>query len=126
VSRRTLAKLRYRAKMRVAVIGAPAGFEVELQHATGLTRVPRFVRGLDLAQGFYTRRAHLERDLPALARNADARTLIWICYPKARALDTDLDRDVIRGMARTAGLRAVAIVAIDEVWSALRVKRIAD
>lgn len=52
-----------------------------------------------------------------------ARGILWLCYPKARALGTDLNRDVVRAVAAKVGLQTVALVAVDGVWSALRCTR---
>jgi hypothetical protein len=114
----TLKKLRYKPGMRVAVTGAPAGFEAELAKAD----LTRGRKDLDLAQAFFTRKAELERALPRLCASLGAGGILWLCYPKGKALGTDLDRDVVRASAGRAGLQAVALVAIDAVWSALRVK----
>lgn len=114
----TLKKLRYKPGMKVAVSGAPAGFEADLAKAD----VTRGRKDLDLAQAFFTRRSDLERALPRLAGSLAPRGILWLCYPKGKALGTDLDRDVVRAAAARAGLTAVALVAIDAVWSALRVK----
>lgn len=114
----TLKKLRYKPGMKVAVTGAPAGFEAELAKAD----VTRGRTGLDLAQAFFTRRSELERALPRLRTSLGPRGILWLCYPKGKALGTDLDRDVVRTSAARAGLQSVALVAVDEVWSALRVK----
>jgi hypothetical protein len=114
----TLKKLRYRPGMKVQVTGAPAGFEAELAGA-GVTRGRK---DLDLAQGFFTRRSDLERALPRLRASLGPGGILWLCYPKGKALGTDLDRDVVRAAAARAALTAVALVAIDAVWSALRVK----
>ena len=118
----TLAKLRYRPGMRVAVLGAPAGFEAELAAARGVERVRTLEKDLDLVQAFFTRRTHLDRELTRLRRSLGLRGILWLCYPKGRALDTDLNRDVVRERAARKGLRAVSIVAVDAVWSALRCK----
>jgi len=114
----TLRKLRYKPGMRVAVTGAPAGFEAELARA-GLSRGRK---DLDLVQAFFTRRSDLERALPRLRASLGPRGILWVCYPKGKALGTDLDRDVVRATAARADLTAVALVAVDDVWSALRVK----
>jgi hypothetical protein len=114
----TLKKLRYKPGMRVAVTGAPAGFESEVSKA----EVTRGRKDLDLAQAFFTRRAELERALPRLRAQLAPGGILWLCYPKGKALGTDLDRDVVRASAGRAGLRTVSLVAIDAVWSALRVK----
>jgi hypothetical protein len=109
--------------MRVGLIGAPAGFETEVAAATGVARAPGLERGLDLIQGFFTRRAHLARDIPRLQSYLGPRGILWVCYPKAKALGTDLDRDTVRETAARVGLKAVAIVAVDDIWSALRLRR---
>lgn len=119
----TLKKLRYRSGMRVAVIGAPAGFEVELAASKGVERAQRLEQNLDLVQAFFTRRAHLEREAARLEKAIAPKGLLWICYPKAKALGTDLNRDVVRTTVAKWGLEAVAICAVNEVWSALRCKR---
>lgn len=121
----TLRKLRYKPGMRVAVMGAPAGFEAELAGAKDIDRVRTLSKDLDLVQAFFTRRSHLSRALSRLERSLAPKGILWIGYPKAKALGTDLNRDLVRGMAAKAGLEAVAIVAIDGVWSALRCKRLA-
>lgn len=114
----TLKKLRYKPGMRVAVTGAPAGFEAELSRA-GVTRGRR---DLDLVQAFFTRKSDLERALPRLRTSLGPRGILWLCYPKGKTLGTDLDRDVVRASAEKAGLTTLSLVAVDEVWSALRVK----
>ena len=58
---------------------------------------------------------------PALATLAPG-GILWVCYPKAKALGTDLNRDVVRMSVARAGLETVAIVAVDDFWSALRCK----
>ncbi len=50
--------------------------------------------------------------------------ILWVCYPKAKALGTDLSRDVVRETVARVGLETVALVAVDGVWSALRCKRV--
>jgi hypothetical protein len=46
---------------------------------------------------------------------------LWIAYPKGGSgVDTDLTRDVGWGPVLDLGLRPVAQVAVDRIWSALR------
>jgi hypothetical protein len=119
----TLKKLRYRKGAKVCVLGAPASFEAELSRADELERTPRLGKGLDLVQAFYTRLGELERAKAGLGAALGEKGILWVCYPKAKGLSTDLNRDIIRRAMAEAGLEAVAIVAIDPVWSALRCKR---
>lgn len=117
-----LKKLRYKPGMRVGVFGAPAGFEAELAAATDIARAHSREKNLELVQAFFTRRAHLERNTAHLKRCLGPHGILWVCYPKAKALGTDLNRDVVRATLARAGLDAVALVAVDDVWSALRLK----
>jgi len=114
-----LGKLRYRPGMRALVVAAPVGFEAALAGG-GVLRAPARARAVDVVQAFFTRRRELERSVARLAARLGPRGLFWVCYPKAGALGTDLGRDVVREVARRAGLDTVAIVAVDEVWSAVR------
>jgi hypothetical protein len=118
----TLRKLRYKPGARAFVQGAPASFEAELARADEIARTEKLSAAANLVQVFYTRRAHLSRDAVRLRTAAERGSILWICYPKAKALGTDLDRDVIRTLVAAWSLEAVAIVAVDEVWSALRCK----
>ena len=118
----TLKKLRYKSGMRVAVVDAPSGFEVELSKSKGLTRRKGLSGPFELVQAFYTRRAHFERDAGRLREALAPRGILWVCYPKAKGLGTDLNRDILRESGAERGLDAVAQVAIDAVWSALRFK----
>jgi hypothetical protein len=46
-----------------------------------------------------------------------------VAYPKAGQLGTDLNRDSLARALQTEGFEPVAQIAVDDVWSALRVKR---
>jgi hypothetical protein len=46
--------------------------------------------------------------------------LVWVAYPKAGKLGTDLNRDRLWQLVQDEGIRPVRQIAIDEVWSALR------
>ena len=46
--------------------------------------------------------------------------VLWIAYPKAGKLDTDLNRDVLWKLLDGNGIRPVRQIAIDDTWSAMR------
>jgi hypothetical protein len=51
--------------------------------------------------------------------------ILWVAYPKLSSkLAGDLSRDVIHTLAPKHGLDTVSQIAIDEDWSALRLKRV--
>ena len=50
--------------------------------------------------------------------------LLWLCYPKGTSkVKTDVNRDILnRRLAEEYGLEGVAMVSIDDTWSAMRFK----
>jgi hypothetical protein len=61
-----------------------------------------------------------------LLANADdlGKGTLWIAYPKANR--TDLNRDTLWPIGGEFGLRPIAQVAIDDIWSALRFRALAE
>jgi hypothetical protein len=62
----------------------------------------------------------------ALARHGDRLgriAIVWIAYPKGGR--ADINRDSVWPVAGEYGLRPIAQVAVDDVWSALRFRPIA-
>jgi hypothetical protein len=74
----------------------------------------------DVVIAFIRRAAELETvAVPALAAARRGR-LACIAYPKAGQLGTDLNRDVLAGLAAAREVQPVRQVAVDGTWSALR------
>ncbi len=69
-------------------------------------------------------RAELEHFFPLAAARLAERGALWIAYRKASTGQTNLNRDIINAYATERGITAVAIIALDEQWSALRLKRV--
>jgi hypothetical protein len=116
-----LKKLRYRPSMRVYLLDAPSGYEARVREIE-VERVARLSGEIDLVHAFFTRAGQLQRALPKILRHLAPKGIVWLSYPKARQLATDLNRDVLTAAVQPMGLEGVAIVAVDEVWSALRCK----
>jgi len=76
----------------------------------------------DVILCFLKKQQELNRHLIALKEALAPQGRLWIVYPKAGKLGTDLNRDIIWKQAGPAGLQAVAMIAIDETWAALRLK----
>lgn len=76
--------------------------------------------GASVAAIFVTGRAELlERFASELPGLADARA-VWFCYPKGNR--ADLNRDTIIRESAAFGWRPNSNVAIDDTWSAVRVR----
>jgi hypothetical protein len=116
-----LKKLRYRPNMRVYLLDAPSGYEAQIR-GIGVERVTKLAGEIDLMHAFFTRLGQVERAVPRLVRHLAPNGILWLSYPKAKQLATDLNRDILAAGVRPIGLEGVAIVSMDEVWSALRCK----
>ncbi len=116
------AKLGIKPEARVALVNAPDGFDQVLAPLPPGVTVLRQLRGpLDVIVAFVTRRAELERRLPALRAALAPAGGLWVAWPKrASKVPTDITEDVIRDVALPTGLVDNKVCAIDETWSGLR------
>ena len=106
----------------VVVLGRPAGSHLELPSDCLVTGDPEDAATADAVVAFVVRADDLQGvGRPALDAAREDR-LAWLLYPKNRQLGTDLNRDVLAALAAERGVQPVRQVAIDAVWSALRLR----
>jgi hypothetical protein len=80
---------------------------------------------VEVIQVFVTNRAELIEQLPRLKQLLAPKGIIWVTYHKGTSkVKTDINRDTINTYAHTIRLEGVAMISIDEDWSALRLKLI--
>jgi hypothetical protein len=114
-------RLQVKGDRRLAVIGASADVEDKI----GGEKQRCDVSKADVVVVFVRDRAQLESALPSALENIPKAAIIWIAYPKLTSkLASDLSRDSVRVLVAESGLDTVSQIAIDDDWSALRVKRI--
>ena len=115
-------KLGIKPGARLAILGAPDGFDQTLGSLPEGVRVRASARGpLDLVVAFFTERRALERRLPVLRDALDPAGGLWIAWPKrASGVPTDITEDVVREIALADGLVDTKVCAIDDTWSGLR------
>lgn len=78
----------------------------------------------DVTLTFAANRAALEAWLAGPATRGREGAIMWVAYPKlTSSLAGDLNRDIIHRLVRDHGLTTVAQIAIDDDWSAMRLKR---
>jgi hypothetical protein len=117
-------KLHLRSGMSMCVLDAPAGYQLRLaDFRVVVQQVKKLAGALDVIQVFVTRKAQLDKRLAPIKAVMGERSALWVCYPKAGVLGTDLNRDLLRAALADHGLQAVSQIAIDDVWSGLRFKR---
>jgi len=121
-------KLLIKEGYRVLVANAPQGYVASLAElpsgvtvATGLDSAGPF----DVIQTFVSSQGAFEAQLSGLNARLKPQGLLWITYPKGAAvIKSDITRDTIWRYAKTVGLEGVAMVAVDDRWSAMRLKRV--
>jgi hypothetical protein len=115
-------KLGMNPGMRALIIAPPPEYlRLLAPLPDGLTVSSRADGTYPFVQIFVTRLSDINKVARRLAKHAARNALVWISYPKKTSrTNSDLSRDLIREAMSGAGWRAVSIVAIDEVWSALR------
>lgn len=97
-----------------ALIGAlPSGAELIFEATISCALILMFARD----------KAALAKGLSECKRQLAPGGALWVAYIKGTsALKTDINRDSIRDYVATIGLDTVAQIAIDDDWSALRLK----
>ena len=97
-----------------AIVGAlPAGAELEVEGGKPSPLILMFAED----------KAALVKGLPVCKRQLESGGALWVAYIKgASAKKTDINRDSIRDYVGAIGLDTVSQIALNEDWSALRLK----
>jgi CheY-like chemotaxis protein len=104
----------------VALVGAPKGFEAQLEPLPDGARTTRRAAAASLVLWFVKDRAALEADVESMAERAAAAPL-WICWRKKTAAPNgDVGDREVRATALAAGLVDSKVCALDATWSGLR------
>jgi predicted SnoaL-like aldol condensation-catalyzing enzyme len=121
-------KLGLKPGMRALVLGAPSGYLESLAPLPGGVVVSKTVGGNHgFVQFFASKKAEIEKSKKKLLESADPGALVWISYPKKSSrVESDLSREVVWAAMEETGWRPVSQIAINEVWSALRLRPIQD
>ena len=116
-----LKKLQLKPERKACVLQAPTELESLAVEASAGTALKG---SFDWILFFARNKAELTREAPRLKKALNEGGMVWIAYPKAKALGTDLNRDIVRELLAPGGLETVAQVALDDTWSALRCKAV--
>jgi hypothetical protein len=111
------AKLQLKPGQRIAIV-AETG-DVPSIEAEGV-KTTDALDSADVIMAFVRTRTGLDTVAAPAIEGARRDKLVWIAYPKAGKLGTDLNRDSLRESLADRGVQPVRQVAIDDVWSALR------
>lgn len=112
-------RLQVKGNRRLAVINAPKPIDTQIGARTSRAQIDL----ADVTLLFVRDRAELDEKLPSVLVSLKNNAIFWLAYPKLTSkLARDLNRDTIHKLAPQHGLDTVAQIAIDEDWSALRLK----
>jgi len=119
-------RLFLKKNFRFLLLGEPPEYLEELGNLPeGVILLNEIELPVDLIQVFVMDYTELVTTLEKIKPAITSTSVVWISYPKGTSrFKTDINRDIIAAYAKTFSLKAVAIISIDSVWSALRVKRI--
>lgn len=116
-------KLLIKPSMNISLVNAPEGYSLspeDLPPAVTLVTDPE-PGSLDFMMFFVKSLAELDERGPQAMALVKYDALAWLAYPKKTSkIKTDIDRDNAWAKMRTWGFAGVAMVAIDETWSAMR------
>lgn len=117
---KTLAeKLFIRADERNLILNPPEGYLDMLPD--GLNVENGLAGEFDFIQIFAIKKADLDAVRDDLIAHLKPDGKLWICWPKNKKLDTDLNRDTL--VPEESQIHAVTAISIDDTWSGLRFKQ---
>lgn len=122
-------KLRLKPPLATLALNAPAEYVAALRAALGSAAVRENADGAmyDLVSLFARSRAEIEASAPAAIAATRAGGQLWIMWPKKTArVSSDLSRDSLAALLTLLGWEPVASIAVDDTWSALRFKPLAN
>ncbi len=117
-------KLQIKAGRQVLFVNPPAGYLASIGELPASVTLRESQSGpCDIIQVFVKDRQELEARLPILKSALAPNGMLWVTYYKGTSrIKTDINRDTINAYAHTLGLEGVAMISIDDDWSALRLK----
>ena len=114
-------KLGIKATDRLALVGAPKGFEKELE---GLPDTVKAVAGktqAEVAIVFAKSMAEFRKAFAAASKRMTTDGMVWAAWPKkASGIQSDLDESKVRDFGLAIGLVDIKVCAINDTWSGLK------
>jgi len=118
-------KLGFKEGMKVALLGAPEGFEETLgELPEGVVFTPRVNGATQLVMWFLRSNRELEGETPFLAARMPEGVSVWMVYPKAAGrIKADVNQNSVRAVGLANGLVDYKICAVDADWTGMKFAR---
>jgi hypothetical protein len=118
-------KLQLKSGRSMLILDPPPGYLEKAGNVPENSLLTLENKPADIAQVFIRSKVELEKTLPLLGSLILPGGIIWISYPKLTSkLRGDINRDSINLAAQASGWTGIAMISIDDDWSALRLKRL--
>ena len=115
-------KLGLKPGRRALILNAPDGYRElldPLPEGVDLTTTPD--GAFDFVQLFAKNKADLSEYAPAAMAAVKPGGMLWISFPKKTSkIQTDISRDTGWDVIQHAGWQGIFLIAVDDVWSAMR------
>lgn len=117
-------KLSFKENYTVLLLNEPENYRATLGEMPAKVTILTEAKGLvDLAQVFITSKKEMAATLKKLRASLKPSGLLWLTYPKGTSkVKADINRDIIREYVEANGYKTVSLIAVDDTWSALRLK----
>ena len=121
MSKTLLEKMFLKPEHSIALLNVPENLKNDLK----ITKKTSYdlMSTYDFILTFYTKKSDLQKEVEKLKTSLEPNGLLWIGYPKAKRLETDLNRDILHETAKFFGLDGVSLISLNETWSAMRFKK---
>jgi hypothetical protein len=122
-------KLNYKDQATLYIIDAPESFAPNMKSMEAFTTVKTSLTGarqVNFVLAFVKTQRQIDGMATKLPQVLDDDAVLWFAYPKgtSKKYTCDFNRDTGWNAFGTLGFEPVRMVAIDEDWSALRLRRV--
>ena len=122
-------KLNFKDHTAIYILNAPESFHPAMEEMRALTDVREKLasaKAVAFALAFATKKKEVDKFADRIAKTTSGDAVIWIAYPKgtSKKYVCEFTRDTGWDKTGAHGFEPVRLVAIDEVWSALRFRRV--
>ncbi len=115
-------KLQLRSSQQLGILNVPEGYLAKLKaNLPGIPFSSPAKAKSEAVLAFVNNLAEAQKVFPRAISAIKPDGLLWIAYPKGGSkIKTDVNRDRLWEAVSKSGWRPVRLVAIDDVWSAMR------
>jgi hypothetical protein len=117
-------KLKLNVDETALILNAPGEYLLSVKESLG-TNLHTEVQGqYPFVQAFMYSKEDVEKIAPTAVSVSSDHTMIWLCYPKKSSkVKTDITRDQGWEKLEKLGYVGIALVSIDDTWSAMRFRK---